>query len=53
MAWRLNYDDTQKAALEVHDVEERVQVNKLPIVTAVGVEEPTTESVCILLYYWP
>lgn len=49
----VDYDGTQKAALEVHDIEEKVQVNKLPIITAVGVEEPITEPVCILLYHWP
>ena len=52
MAWRAKYDDTQKAALEVHDVEENVQVDKLPIISTVVVEEPTTESVRILPYHW-
>jgi hypothetical protein len=33
----------QKAALEVHDIEEKAQVKKLPIITTVGVEESTTE----------
>ena len=42
----MDYDDTQKAALEVHDIEEKAQVKKLPIITTVGVEEPTTEPVC-------
>jgi hypothetical protein len=41
------YDDAQKAALEVHGKEEKMQANKLPIITTVGVEESTTESVCI------
>jgi len=43
----MDYDDAQKAALEVHDREEKIQANKLPIITTVGVEEPTTEPVCI------
>ena len=46
LAWRVDYDDTQKAALEVHDLEEKAQVKKLPIITTVGVEEPTTDPVC-------
>jgi hypothetical protein len=33
----------QKAALEVHDREEKIQANKLPSITTVGVEDPTTE----------
>jgi len=33
----------QKATLEVHDREENIQVNKVPIITTVGVEQPTTE----------
>ena len=43
----MDYDDTQKAALEVHDREEKMRANKLPIMTTVGVEEPTTEPVCV------
>ena len=42
------YDDAQKAALEVHD-REKIQAKKLPIITTVGVEDPTTEPVCICL----
>jgi hypothetical protein len=43
----MDYDAAQKAALEVHDREEKMQAKKLPIITTVGVEEPTTEPVCI------
>jgi len=43
------YDDAQKAALEVHDREEKIQAKKLPSITTVGVEDPTTEPVCIAL----
>jgi hypothetical protein len=45
----MDYDDAQKAALEVHDREEKIQANKLPSITTVGVEDPTTEPVCICL----
>ena len=42
----MDYDVAQKAALEVHD-KEKIKANKLPIITTVGVDEPTTEPVCI------
>ncbi len=51
LVWGMDYDDTQKAALEVHDREEKVQANKVPIITTVGAEEPITEPVCILLHH--
>ena len=43
----MSYNDVQKAALEVHDREEKMKANKSPIITTVGVEEPTAEPVCI------
>jgi hypothetical protein len=43
---------TQKAALEVHDVEEKAQANKLPIITTIEAEESTTGPVCISFYHW-
>lgn len=43
----MDYNDAQKAALEVHDREEKTQANKLPIITTIGVEEPATEPVCV------
>lgn len=43
----MGYNDAQKAALEVHDREEKMKAIKLPIITTVGVEEPTAEPVCI------
>ena len=45
-------DDAQKAALEVHDAEEKARASKPPIITTVEVEGPTSEPVCILFVHW-
>jgi hypothetical protein len=47
IAWRLDYV-AQKAALEVHDVEEKVQTIKPPVITTVEVEASMMEPVCIV-----
>jgi diaphanous 1 len=43
-------DDAQKAALDVHDAEEKAQASKPPIITTVEIEGLTSEPVCICLF---
>lgn len=46
--WVTENRAAQKAALEVHDTEEKAQASKVLIVTPVETEEPKSELVCVL-----